>query len=67
MKEIDALEIAYKNGYEKGVQEAKGTARWVISTDGYYPYCSKCKHEPENGCISKFCPNCGKVMVENEG
>lgn len=37
-------------------------AKWVISTDGYYPYCSNCKNEPENGIMSNFCPYCGAKM-----
>ena len=36
---------------------------WIISCDGYYPYCSNCKEEPKGG-MSKFCPNCGAEMSE---
>ena len=35
---------------------------WIISSDGYYPYCSECKSEPESGKMTHFCPNCGADM-----
>ena len=42
-------------------------AKWEISSDGYYPYCSHCKTEPENGVMSKHCPECGaKMDIEKE-
>ena len=37
-------------------------ARWIICSDGYYPYCSECKHEPQGREMTKFCPNCGAKM-----
>ena len=40
----------------------KEHARWEISLDGYYPYCSKCNEEPKNGVMSNYCPNCGAKM-----
>ena len=43
------------------IQEAVH-AKWEISSDGYYPYCSNCKSEPENGVMSKYCPECGAIM-----
>ena len=36
--------------------------RWIINPDGYYPYCSECKEEPESGKMTRFCPNCGAKM-----
>ena len=39
--------------------------RWVICSDGYYPYCSECKEEPyrrNNADLPKFCPNYGAKM-----
>ena len=36
--------------------------RWVISCDGYYPYCSNCKQEPKSGDMTPFCPDCGAKM-----
>lgn len=35
---------------------------WIISSDGYYPYCSECKMEPEGGKMTKYCPHCGAEM-----
>lgn len=39
------------------------TARWLINSDGYYPYCSACKGEPKNNTMTDFCPKCGAKMV----
>lgn len=35
---------------------------WMISSDGYHPYCSECKTEPESGKMTKYCPECGADM-----
>lgn len=37
---------------------------WVICSDGYYPYCSKCKQEPSGKNMTNYCPNCGAKMDE---
>lgn len=37
-------------------------AKWLINSNGYYPYCSNCKNEPKNGIMSKYCPICGARM-----
>lgn len=37
-------------------------AKWEICSDGYYPYCSNCRQEPDSGKMSKYCPNCGAIM-----
>lgn len=62
-----ATELAYNNGYEKGyndgVSTVRGVAKWIISSDGYYPYCSNCKTDPGGGRLSKFCPECGFSMI----
>lgn len=36
--------------------------RWLINSDGYYPYCSECKEEPKHGEMTHYCPNCGARM-----
>ena len=36
--------------------------KWLISSDGYYPYCSWCGNEPENGKMKKYCADCGVKM-----
>lgn len=36
--------------------------KWIINSDGYYPYCSCCKEEPESKVMTKYCPNCGAKM-----
>lgn len=42
-------------------------AKWIISSSGYFPYCSNCKTEPKNGVMSKYCPECGAKMDLKEG
>lgn len=37
-------------------------AEWKICSDGYYPYCSNCKNEPQGREMTSFCPNCGARM-----
>ena len=32
---------------------------WKIDCNGYYPYCPKCRYEPYDGILTKFCPDCG--------
>lgn len=36
--------------------------KWLINSDGYYPYCSECKAEPKSGEMTDFCPKCGAKM-----
>lgn len=36
---------------------------WIISSDGYYPYCSECYEELKDGEMSSWCPNCGAKML----
>ena len=47
MREMDAFEQAYKNGYAAGLKAAERNGRWVCnedSEDGYYHHmCSDCK------------------------
>jgi len=50
---------------ERREQDGKigcGNARWLINSDGYYPYCSACMAEPEDGKMTDFCPSCGARM-----
>ena len=38
---------------------------WEISYDGFVPVCKRCGGEAINRTMTKFCPNCGKNMKEN--
>ena len=49
-------------------QDEPGTAEWLISHDGYYPYCSHCYYEPSYEKVSRVgvpdvCENCGCTMT----
>ena len=35
-------------------------ARWIVSSDGYYPYCSNCGARPAT--MTKYCAECGCEM-----
>lgn len=48
------------------VQPEQKTGQWLINSDGYYPYCSICKNEPQGRIMTDYCPNCGAKM-ESEG
>lgn len=53
-----------RDQYEKGYQDCKAamekTGKWLINSDGYYPYCSQCKYEQKEK--TRYCPNCGVKM-----
>ena len=40
---------------------------WIICSDGYYPYCSRCKEEPSGRKMTKYCDHCGAKMDEVSG
>ena len=35
-------------------------ARWLVSSDGYYPYCSNCGARTQK--MTKYCAECGRKM-----
>ena len=37
-------------------------AKWLISSDSYFPFCSNCNNEPFRGKMTKYCPECGAKM-----
>lgn len=57
-------EKPYEKGYQDGKLAAMKKGHWLINPDGYYPYCSLCKNEPQNRVMTKYCPNCGADMRE---
>lgn len=52
----------YEKGYQDGKLAAIRKGQWLINSDGYYPYCSICKNEPQNRIMTDYCPNCGAYM-----
>lgn len=55
-------QITFDMGYLNGKADAVVHARWIICSDGYYPYCSACKAEPKSRELTNYCPNCGAKM-----
>lgn len=53
---IETLNLCEQNA------DAVVSAHWEICCDGYYPYCSRCKQEPQGREMTKYCPNCGAKM-----
>lgn len=37
-------------------------ARWIVSSDGYYPYCPICGAQPDKK--TRFCAECGAKLGE---
>ena len=52
----------YDKGYQDGKSDAKRIGHWLINSDGYYPYCSRCNNEPQCRLMTDYCPNCGAYM-----
>ena len=58
----DFAEVVLRTRREKDNKIGRGNARWLINSDGYYPYCSACMAEPKDGIMTDFCPSCGARM-----
>ena len=51
--------------FVKGLPQVEPEPRkgkWLINSDGYYPYCSEYNAEPKSGEMTNFCPKCGAKM-----
>lgn len=68
---IDTMQYAWEDMPLKEVLDARSTieedslikrGHWIISSDGYYLYCSECNEEPQGREMTKWCPNCGAKM-----
>lgn len=53
----------YEKGYQDCKADVKKIGKWLINSDGYYPYCSQCKYEPKE--MTRYCPNCGVEMNDD--
>lgn len=40
--------------------------KWLINSDGYYPYCSNCGNEPPGRRMTNYCSSCGASMKERD-
>ena len=36
--------------------------KWEINCDGWYPYCTVCGEEPNDGKMTPICPKCGAKL-----
>ena len=61
-RELAGLLRELQERRQKDNKKRRGNARWLINSDGYYPYCSDCMAEPEDGKMTDFCPSCGARM-----
>ena len=59
---IDFLAVISAVVLTPTLDDLRPHGRWIISSDGYYPYCSNCKKEPKSGEMTPFCPSCGSKM-----
>lgn len=50
----------------KQVTSSKRKSKWEISSDGYYPYCKECGYAPPGRNMTKYCPGCGTLMIEEK-
>ena len=57
--------IAFIDGLPTIEAQPIKRGKWLINCDGYYPYCSNCKEEPQGREMTDFCPNCGCYMRED--
>lgn len=61
----NAVEVFDKNEqsiYKQSANKENPTATWIICSDGYYPYCSYCKHEQPSKTLK--CECCGRIMKD---
>ena len=68
-KNENVMDVVFYRGYDSNGNFITRTrdsinkvVRWLINSDGYYPYCSNCKKEPESRIMTNFCPSCGADM-----
>ena len=72
MRTEDATEQAYKNGYEKGKQDAVKHGRWVLTANEECPNyrwnvtaeCSECHHS-KGEIYAGFFPGCPKDLASD--
>lgn len=63
---VDKLFIEEELKRVPNIQSKQKTGQWLINSDGYYPYCSICKNEPQGRIMTDYCPNCGAKMEADE-
>lgn len=66
---VPAKQERRKKKKPAGAEQTKGSApvfaaRWIISSDGYYAYCSNCGYEPAplQKLLPNSCPHCGCLI-----
>ena len=71
MRDMDAFEQAYKNGYAAGQRGAVKHARWeIIQREGCFDWCccSGCGEidKRQRGIQTPYCWHCGAKMAEEK-
>lgn len=54
--------IFSRNLKDSEIPQSANHGKWVICSDGYYPYCSECGCEPRSREMTNFCAECGAKM-----
>ena len=62
IKSLEKTIEVFKKKNEELLQKSVKHGKWLISSNGYYPYCSECGEEPKNREMTKFCAECGAKM-----
>ena len=63
---IGEIKMTIEHLQTDATSDAQKCGRWMICSDGYYPYCSECGQEPQSGLMTDLCPNCGVKMHNKE-
>lgn len=66
MKNYKIMRTAKRYLNDSEISQPANRGKWLICSDGYYPYCSVCRHEPVRGEMTNYCPQCGAKMDKEE-
>lgn len=62
LSDIYILGLKIKGKQNNSYVGNTAVGKWIICSDGYYPYCSNCGYEPTDSKIHNYCGNCGSLM-----
>lgn len=61
IKEIKGMKSIVQE-LRKQVNKSQKHGEWLISSNGYHPYCSECREEPTSSKMTVYCDHCGAIM-----